>query len=274
MEEAIEPSVQEETKESTGLLDQATIETEEASDKNPQEVEIDHRDPAEVKAKEEYALSQEQDDDEPLEKPDWWPENFWKKEDAAPDLEGIAKSWMDLRKQISQGKHKAPADGNYDLSAFGETPDDDPVKQHVVSWAKENSISQAALDELVGQVVDMGLTNQQQEEISIKEEMKLLGPNAQARINSTATWLRGLSQKGILSKEDMEEAQVMAGTARAISIFEKIRGSLEGRIPVETTPIDGAPTKEELQQLVADPKYQTDPAYRQKVERAFQQVYG
>jgi hypothetical protein len=65
MEEAIEPSVQEETTESTGLLDQATIETEEASDNNPQKVEIDHRDPAELKAKEEYALSQEQDDDGP-----------------------------------------------------------------------------------------------------------------------------------------------------------------------------------------------------------------
>ena len=269
MEETLEPSVTDEvTEESTGLLDGVTPESEEP-DVNPNEVAVDHRDPEELKAQ-----GTLEDDDEPLERPDWWPENFWKNDDAAPDLEGIAKSWSDLRKKISQGKHKAPEDGNYDLSAFGETPADDPVRQHVVEWAKENSISQAALDQLVGQVVEMGFTNQQQEEINVREEMKLLGPNAQARINSTATWLRGLNQKGILSKEDMEEAQIMAGTARAISIFEKIRGSLEGRIPVETTPVDGAPTKEELQQLVADPKYQTDPAYRQKVERAFQQVYG
>ena len=114
MEETLEPSV--EQQESTGLLDGASPEVEEASQTDPQKVEIDHRDPDEVKAKEEFAVNQAQEDDnEPLERPDWWPENFWKSDEDAPDLEGIAKSWMDLRKQISQGKHKAPADGNYHL---------------------------------------------------------------------------------------------------------------------------------------------------------------
>ena len=127
MEEAIEPSTTEETsqevtEETTGLLDDATPEEEVSAD--PKETEIDHRDPEVVKA--------EEGDDEPLERPEWWPENFWKEDGAEPDLEGIDKSWMDLRKQISQGTHKAPKDGKYDLGAFGETPEDYPVKQHVV----------------------------------------------------------------------------------------------------------------------------------------------
>ena len=83
-----------------------------------QEVTIDHRVPEES--------------DTPADRPAWWPENFWKKEDAEPDLEAIAKSWTDLRKQISQGKHKAPADGNYDYAAFGSVPDTDPVRQQYV----------------------------------------------------------------------------------------------------------------------------------------------
>ena len=98
MEEAIEPSVQE--TESTGLLDGASPEVEEASTDTNQ-VEIDHRDPEELKAKEDFESQNE--DDDPLERPDWWPENFWKGEEAEPDLEAIAKSWTDLRKQISQG---------------------------------------------------------------------------------------------------------------------------------------------------------------------------
>jgi hypothetical protein len=65
--------------------------------------------------------------DEPLERPDFWPENCWKKDSNEPDLEGIAKSWSDLRKQISQGKHKAPADGKYDLKAFGEEAETNPI---------------------------------------------------------------------------------------------------------------------------------------------------
>ncbi len=96
----------------------------------------------------EYCTSEiatDEDDDSPLERPDWWPENFWKKDEAEPDLQAMAKSWGDLRKQISQGKHKAPADGNYDVAAFKDIPAEDPVRNHVLSWAKEYGVSQAAL---------------------------------------------------------------------------------------------------------------------------------
>jgi hypothetical protein len=264
-EETIEPSVQEETTpEETGLLDSATVENEEASSSDPQQVEIDHRDPAELEAQ----------DDEPLERPDWWPENFWKKDDSEPDLEGIAKSWMDLRKQISQGKHKAPEDGKYDVSAFGNTPEDDPVRQHVMNWAAEYGVSQAALDNLVGQVVEMNQGAAELVQTNMAEERKALGPNADARINNMVKWASGLVNKGIWSKDDFEEFKVMGGTAKGIAALEKLRSSYEGRLPVETTSVEGAPSKEELYAMVADERYQTDPSFRQKVERAFSQNFN
>ena len=272
MEETLEPSV--ENTESTGLLDGATPETEEASnEENPQKVEIDHRDPDEVKAKEEFATNQEEDD-EPLERPDWWPENFWKSEEDAPDLEGIAKSWMDLRKQISQGKHKAPADGNYDLSAFGETPEDDPLRSHVVTWAAKYGVSQAALDDLVGEVVQNNMLAAEAQQVNLDQERKALGPNADARINGIVKWASGLVNKGVWGEDDFEEFKVMGGTAKGIAALEKLRASYEGRVPVETTPVEGAPSKDELYQMVADPRYNTDPTYRQKVERAFAQNFS
>lgn len=272
MEEAIEPSTTEETseevtEESTGLLDDATPEEEVSTD--PKETEIDHRDPEELKA----AGELEEDDDEPLERPEWWPENFWKEDGSEPDLEGIAKSWMDLRKQISQGKHKAPKDGKYDTSAFGETPEDDPVRQHVVGWAKENGISQAALDSLVSEVVGMNENAVENYQVNLAEEKKQLGPNADARINGMVKWASGLVQKGVWSKDDFEEFKIMGGTAKGISALEKIRSSYEGRIPVETAPVEGAPTKEELYAMVGDEKYTTDPVYRAKVEKAFAQNF-
>jgi len=265
-EETIEPSAQEETQESTGLLDGATTEVEEASSEDTQKVEIDHRDPAEVKAQEE--------DDEPLERPDWWPENFWKAEEAEPDLEAIAKSWTDLRKQISQGKHKAPADGKYDASAFGDTPEDDPVRQHVMNWASENQISQAALDQLVGQVVEMNQNQAENYSINLEQERRALGPNADARINGMVKWASGLVNKGVWSQDDFEEFKVMGGTARGIAALEKLRASYEGRVPVESTPVEGAPSKEELYAMVGDERYQTDPSFRKKVERAFAQNFS
>jgi hypothetical protein len=87
-------------------------------------------------------------------------------------------------------------------------------------------------------------------------------------------WAGGLVQKGIWGKDDFEEFKVMGGTANGIKALMKLRESYEGRIPTQSAPIDGAPSKAELNQMVADPKYQTDAAYRQKVERLFQQAYG
>ena len=207
-----------------GLLDSISLESNEPVDTNKSEI----------------SHLQEPEDDSPLERPDWWPENFWKKDDSEPDLEAIAKSWTDLRKQISQGKHKAPEDGNYDFSAFGETPADDPVRQHVSGWAKEFGVSQVALDALVGGVIEKAGAVQQQAKFDAAAEKKALGPNADAII-------KGLT---------------------------KLREAYEGRIPTQSAPIDGAPSKDELMGMVADPRYKTDAAYRTKVERMFNQAFN
>lgn len=241
-----------------GLLDNVSIENNEAVDTNA--AEISHL--------------EQPEDDSPLERPDWWPENFWKKDDAEPDLEAIAKSWTDLRKQISQGKHKAPEDGNYDFSAFGETPDDDPVKGHVANWAKEYGVSQLALDALVKPIVEMGGAQVEQVKFDAAAEKKALGPNADTIIKGMTEWGAGLVNKGIWGKDDFEEFKVMGGTANGIKALMKLRESYEGRIPTQSAPVDGAPSKDELFAMVGDPKYKTDPAYRQKVERMFNQTFG
>lgn len=242
-----------------GLLDSATIADENEGQQNPVATEIEHK----VAPEEEG----------PLERPDWWPENFWKNEE--PDLEGIAKSWMDLRKQISQGKHKPPTDGTYDTAVFGDIPEDDPVRSHVLGWAKEYGISQAAFDKLVGDVVAMGGDQQAQVQRTIQEERAALGPNADAIINGMTDWARGLVRKGVWGKDDFEEFKVMGGTAKGILALSKLRETYEGtRIPKESVPIEGAPSKDELYAMVGDPKYQTDPAYRAKVEKMFMQNFG
>jgi hypothetical protein len=240
-----------------GLLDGVSINEESQEVQDTSKTDIDHK-------------AAPPDDDEPLERPDWWPENFWKKDESAPDLEGIAKSYQEMRKMVSQGKHKAPADGNYDTSAFGSVPDDDPIKSHVLGWAKEYGVSQLALDALVKDVVAMQGEQQEVATRSIEEERKSLGPNADAMVKSAVDWASGLVRKGIWGKDDFEEFKYAAGTAKGLRMMLKLRETYEGtRIPVQSTPMEGAPSKDELYAMVGDPKYKTDPAYRAKVERLF-----
>jgi len=254
--QAVEPS------ESTGLLDNVSA-TEEAQDSPPTEATIEHRSTESIP------------DDEPLERPDWWPENFWKKDDNEPDLEAIAKSWTDMRKIVSQGKHKAPADGKYDTAIFGDNPDNNPLAAPVLEWAKDHGISQAAFDALVTRVNDVASELQPaSSQIDPAAEMKALGPNAQAMVNGMVNWARGMVNKGVWGAEDFEEFKVMGGTAKGLKALMKVREAYEGRIPVESQPIDGAMSDDELQQMVGDPKYLTDPGYRKKVERLFAQRYN
>jgi hypothetical protein len=102
--------------------------------------------------------------------------------------------------------------------------------------------------------------------------MKKLGPNGRAMVDGMVDWARGLVNKGVWSAEDFDEFKIMGGTARGLNALVKIREAYEGRVPIQSAPIEGAPTQEELYQMVADPKYKTDPAYRQKVEKLFNQV--
>jgi len=248
-----------------GLLDSVTVEDPNAAAAaNPQAADIDHKaadatEPGKIPGT-------------PIERPEWLPENFWNQDKGEANMEAMAKSWSDMRKLVSSGKHKAPEDGKYNTEAIAWAGDieQDPLAKSYVGWAQKWGISQAAFDELATEVNKLG-ESVAEPEIDVKAELNSLGPNANAVVNGMVNWARSLVQKGVWGADDFEEFKIMGGTAKGMRALMKVRESYEGRIPVESMPVEGAPSKEELYQMVGDPKYKTDAAYRQKVERMFKQ---
>ena len=209
-------------------------------------------------------------------RPEWLPEKFYDPKKGAK-YEDLAKSYGELEKQFRAGKHKAPEDGNYDIKLFAEkgVKDDDPALAAYKGWAKEYGISQQAFDALAGTVLGMAGENAEQSVVNLDEERKSLGPNADAIIKGMADWGRGLVRKGVWSKEDYDEFRVFAGTAGGIKAAMKLREAYEGRIPdMRAVPTESGMSEDDLKSMVADPRYAKDPAYRAKVERAFEQFYG
>ena len=255
---AVEPSA------GTGLLDNVSYQ-DDTNTESKDAVAIDHKNP-------ENPAAPASDTGAPKIKPEYLPDNFWDADKGEANLEAMSKSWADLRKQISQGKHKAPADGNYDVSSFGENATDNPMAQTLVGWAKENGLSQAQFDDLSRQLQEQAKAIVGADTVDAASEMKKLGPNGGALVNGMADWARGLIAKGTWGQEDWDEFKIMAGTARGITMLAKLREMYEGRMPIDTAPLEGVPTKDELYAMVADPKYKTDAAYRQKVEKMFAQV--
>lgn len=210
----------------------------------------------------------------PLERPDFWPEKFWNKDKAEPDLEGISKSYVELEKKFRSGSHKPPEDGKYNLEAAGLS-EDDPVVKAYAGWAQKYGISQQAFDDLAKEVSSMSAGQQEAVKQSMEQELEALGPNAKAIISNMASWGRGMVNKGIWSDDEFKEFTKWGDTAKGIKALSKLRETYEGRVPLETLKADpeGSVSKEELDAMVADPKYKKDPAYRAKVEKLFSKMY-
>lgn len=253
-----------EANDNSGLLDNVSIDDGQQTTESQEQSNIEHiQKPVE-------------EDTTPLERPDFWPEKFWNKDKSEPDLEGISKSYSELEKQFRAGKHKAPEGGKYDLEA-ANLKADDPVAQAYTEWASRYGISQQAFEDLANKIVSMGNESAQNVQLSIKREREALGPNADAIIGNMTAWARGMVQKGIWSSDDFEEYKVWGGTAQGMKALMKLRETYEGRVPVDTLKnnnADGAKSKEDLEAMVADPRYKTDAAYRSKVEKLFESVYG
>ena len=251
-----------ETEESGGLLDGVSAEAETDNDSTTSaQAEISH-----------MAADPEAEEDTPLERPDWWPEKFWSKDANEPEMEKLANAYAELEKKFRAGGHKAPEE--YDMQAFGEAAGKDPMIDVFVDWSKKYGISQEAFTEIASKVMEFGENEVYSNQMSIKAEKEALGPNADAVIKNMVTWGNGLVQKGIWGQEDYEEFKIWGGTAAGIKALQKLRATYEGRVPVETVKPEGTPSKDELFDMVGKPEYKTDPVYRKKVEKLFEQAFG
>jgi len=249
--------------ETEGLLAEAQIE----GDDNQQQVEetISHMKPDDETIASDAVASEEASE---VERPEYLQEKF-------ATIEEQAKAYAEIQKKFSQGKHKAPE--QYDESVFKEAgiEEDDELFSAYRDWAKEYGISQAAFEDLASKFIGMSQFEAEQGQVSFEEEYKKLGNNADATIKSMTDWAQGLVRKGVWSEADFEEFKIMGGTAQGIRALQKVRSYYGDKaIPVDVGPIDGAPSKEELMAMVGKPEYQTDPAFRMKVEKMFEQVYG
>lgn len=83
-------------------------------------------------------------------------------------------------------------------------------------------------------------------------------------------------QKGIWGQDEFNEFTRWGDTAKGIKALQKLRETYEGRVPTETLKQDpeGSMSKEELDAMVANPEYRKNPAYRAKVEKLFEKMYG
>ena len=249
-----------------GLIANFSAQEEQAP--NPEETVIPHLEDENNQTVEQAKTEQET---KVLEKPEYIEDKFWDPKSGAK-IEELSHSYKELQKQFSMGKHKAPKE--YDMTVLEGVSDDDPLKEKFLNWAQENKPTQAAFDKLVKDFREIAIQTEQEQSINLEEEQKALGPNAETIINGIKTWGQGLVAKGVWSDQDFDEFKVFAATANGINALNKIRKYYgEQTIPTAPIDVDGVVSQQELYEMVADPKYKTDPTFRRKVEEQFARAF-
>lgn len=232
------------------------------------EPEIPHRE-----LTDEEKAAQAPEEDEKLERPDFWPENFWSDADG-PDVEALAKSYNELRTKFSQGQHKAPKDGKYNLEAFkaANVPDDDPVLVNYLATAKELGLSQDAFEKIAKSYLDNVSGAMEQMKVSREAELKKLGNRADEIIKANNQWLGKLG-RSILNEAELNAVAQASTSAAFVSALNKIRqASGEMAIPTSGMVEEQGLSKDDLYAMVGDPRYGKDMAFTRKVEKMFAQA--
>jgi len=240
---------------------------------NPQEVDNDSQEEAPIPVHEEVKAddsNQEnnQEENEKIERPDYYPEKFWGEE--GPDIEKLAKSYNELEKQFRSGKHKSP-EGDYNIEALVEDGLDpeDPSLAILTEWAKENGISQQAFDNLTSQVFAANKDIAEQQERDMQAEMQKLGQNGKEKI----AMAERLLTKAPLTPNERDTLANTLNSADAINAFLKYHQSITNEsIPVNAVVNTPQISKLDLEQAIADPRWKTDAAWRQRIEKQWMEA--
>ena len=219
--------------------------------------------PIPVHEPQEDASFNDVDDDEPLERPDYYPQKFW--DEDGPDVEKLAKSYAELEKAFKAGKHKAPEDG-YNMEDLVDRGLDleDPTVQAYQEWAQKYGISQQAFEELAGNILEMTGDQNQAIEYDRQQEMQKLGAKAQEKIS----YLERHITKAPLNQAEREALAIGLNNADSINAMVKfIQGYTNEGIPTEPVVATPEMNVQDLRQAIADPRWTSDPVWRTKIEQ-------
>ena len=112
--------------------------------------------------------------------------------------------------------------------------------------------------------------------LDVAAEKSKLGKNADNVVGGVWTWVNGLKEQGHLSDGQLSALVSVGKTAegiRALNVLRTLSGERE--IPVGfSTDGDDMPSTEEWYAMRSDPKFETDPAFRQKWSELGKKLFG
>lgn len=196
--------------------------------------------------------------------PEWLPEKFWNTEKNEPNTEALAESYKQLERKLGERLPQVPEKYEVKVPEGMELSESD--QQHLKDMGMTNEQAQKFVDFMASEIVP-ALTQQKVEvERANLQAMWRTDEGATLnRLKAVSEWANKSLPEGVVN----ELARTASGMNQLYQLMQS--GAQVGVSGGQTTP---SKTPEELQSMVADPRYTSDPAYRQEVERQFKLTYG
>ena len=203
------------------------------------------------------------------------PEQFFDKEKKTVNLGALLKSQSDLRRKVGAAE-KAP-----DAYTFeGLTEKDQPMIDALDAFGHQNGVSQEKMNGLLELLGAAGKDYEAKiREAGEFELNRLFGEEKDERAKAAAEWAKGVV--GDAFKDDpamtgfIDNIQSTPYVAALLDVVKKAVGNVRQVAPASAAPkpVSAKKTQEQLDSMIADPRYGKDPAFTAEVDEAFKATY-
>lgn len=228
------------------------------------------------------------------ERPDWLPENFYDKKTGTVNVEALAKSQQDLRKQVSMGGKDVPKDPTgYEFGVpddmkdiedrvllKGENGEPDPIVDWFGKKAVEHEMPKAVAQDMYRDFVKL-LGDITPEPINPQDEIKSLGPEGQNYINHLAKFHKHLNDLGVFNKETSAAFLAATTTASGVRMIQGLREyygekPIPGNTEIAATSDDADALRKEMSELLVKADKGDPSAERefQRLQAKYEKHYG
>lgn len=204
------------------------------------------------------------------------PEQFFDKEKKTVNLAALLKSQSDLRRKVGAAE-KAPDAYTFD----GLTEKDQPMIDALDAFGHQNGVSQEKMNGLLELLGAAGKDYETKiREAGEAEFDRLFGEEKEERAKAAGEWIKGVVGDTFKDDPAMTGFVDAVGSspylAALVDAVKKAVGSVRPVVPQSAAakPVSAKRTQEELDSMIADPRYGKDPAFTADVDKAFEAVYG
>lgn len=228
---------------------------------------------------------------QPGARPDHIPEKFWDAKTGQVRHDAMAKAYNDLETKLRGGGKIDPDDTVPEQPTveayFGDGIDldesvdrlglemDDPGLKVAADVFSKYGIGKKTAAAIVKDMFK-GMNEHAPAPLDPDEELRSLGPNGKAAIDSTYAWLNKLDREGKLNDDDADVLIGMMSTAKGVKTLNKLRG-MTGEMAVPTghhIPASGGMSQEEWTLAYSEAVEKKDYKKQEELDKISAGVFG